>query len=191
MPDWLHRTTKRGLRSIAAADLPEPQANYIEDPDLSNVQGVPKKYWKIEGDTVSEMNASEKQAVDEVEANYRMRNARDSGINSVDDIDGGIGHNTRALVELLNKRDNYIVNRLEEVQATLSAIKATTGAADNIRAAIPDDPPSGAEATPASFSQLVNRTRKQAIDEYKRVINDGEVDDPGAEGAGKGKGKGK
>jgi hypothetical protein len=64
MPLWLHRTTKQLLPSVASADLPEPIANYIEEPDLSAVQGIAAIYWNIVGDIISEMSQAEKDAVD-------------------------------------------------------------------------------------------------------------------------------
>ena len=64
---WLHRTTLRQLRSIAPADLPEPQANYIEEPDLSAVVGFAPKYWIVTGDAVTLMDAVARAAVDAAE----------------------------------------------------------------------------------------------------------------------------
>lgn len=71
MPDWLHRTNKRLLRSVAAADLPEPAANFIEKPDLSAVVGQPTKYWVISGDVVSLADAATIAAIDAAELAVR------------------------------------------------------------------------------------------------------------------------
>ena len=71
MPNYLHRTdgssypyTKTYLRSISPAQLPEAEANYIKDPDLSSVQGQPSKYWEISGDVVSLANQGTRNAID-------------------------------------------------------------------------------------------------------------------------------
>ncbi len=64
MGDYLHRTTKRLFLSTSPNDLLEPLANYIEDPDLSAVEGVPNRYWVITGDVVSEMDQAAKDALD-------------------------------------------------------------------------------------------------------------------------------
>lgn len=64
MADVLNRTTGELLKSVNTPDYPE--SDYIINPDLSAVQDVPAKYLKIEGDAVSEMDASEKVAVDSV-----------------------------------------------------------------------------------------------------------------------------
>ena len=65
MPNYVHRTTKQYLQSWSPNDLPEPLANYIENPDLSNVVGVPSLYWVITGDVITEMSQAEKDAVDD------------------------------------------------------------------------------------------------------------------------------
>lgn len=64
MANVLNRTTKEYLISVNTPDYPE--VTWIINPDLSGVEGVPSKYWKITGDTISEMNQSEKNAVDAV-----------------------------------------------------------------------------------------------------------------------------
>lgn len=67
MSDVLNRTTKQYLSSVNTPDYLE--IDWIINPDLSAVVGVPQKYWKISGDSVLEMNAEEKIAVDLAEAN--------------------------------------------------------------------------------------------------------------------------
>jgi hypothetical protein len=47
MGDYVHRTTKQYLKSVSPNSLPEPLVNYIEDPDLSNVVGVPS-IWRCD-----------------------------------------------------------------------------------------------------------------------------------------------
>jgi len=71
MPTWVHRTTKQVLQSVPFNALPEPQANYIEEPDLSAVSGQPSKYWVITGDVVSLADQATRDAIDaaELEAN--------------------------------------------------------------------------------------------------------------------------
>lgn len=64
MATVLNRTTKQLLASVNTPDF--PTVDWIINPDLSAVAGVPVEYWKIVGDVVSEMNQSEKDAVDAV-----------------------------------------------------------------------------------------------------------------------------
>ena len=76
-----------------------------------------------------------------------------------------MGWQTRAMIELLNKRDNYITNRILELQSALTAIKNSSGPADNIR-----------DAVPASWLSTDTRPRPEAITDYQTIINNGEVD---------------
>ncbi len=64
MPRWAHRTTFAVLTSVAEADLPEPVANYVEEPDLSSVAGQPSKYWLLSGDLFSLADQAARDAVD-------------------------------------------------------------------------------------------------------------------------------
>lgn len=58
----IHRTTYEIRRNVTAASY-DP-AEWLINPDLSGVQGVPDYYWKVVGDSVVEMDAAEKAAVD-------------------------------------------------------------------------------------------------------------------------------
>ena len=62
MADVLNRTTKELKRSVHTPDF--PATDWVINPDLSAVDGVPANYWKITGDVVSEMSQAEKDAVD-------------------------------------------------------------------------------------------------------------------------------
>jgi len=62
MADVLQRTTLEQRFSVNTPDY--PIAIWIINPDLSGVVYVPKKYWKTTGDVVSEMNQTEKDAID-------------------------------------------------------------------------------------------------------------------------------
>jgi len=64
MPNYLHRTTKQYQTSVAPQDLTEPEANYIQNPDMSVVAGEPSKYWVIAGDIVSLADQSTRDAID-------------------------------------------------------------------------------------------------------------------------------
>ena len=66
MADVLNRTTNQLIKSAHTPDY--PPEDWIENPDLSAVEDVPSKYWNISGDTVSEKNQTEKDAVDAAEA---------------------------------------------------------------------------------------------------------------------------
>jgi hypothetical protein len=63
----VNRTT---VQYIASANTPDfPLAQWIHNPDLSLLLGlVAQRYWKVVGDTVVEMTAGEKTAVDDAAA---------------------------------------------------------------------------------------------------------------------------
>ena len=93
MPDYLHRTNLILLHSVASADLPEPESNYILYPDLSAVEGQPTKYWEnISGDNVTLMDAAARAVVDADE-----KAARNTA--EIDALDNVI---VRALLEEIN-----------------------------------------------------------------------------------------
>lgn len=61
MADVLNRTTVQLLLSVNTPDY--PVIDWIHNPDLTDVEGVPQKFWKIEGDIVTEMSPAEKTIV--------------------------------------------------------------------------------------------------------------------------------
>ena len=65
MANVIHRTTLEYRRSVHTPDF-DPVI-WIINPDLSAVQGVSRKYWKIVGDNVVGMTQSERDAVDAAE----------------------------------------------------------------------------------------------------------------------------
>lgn len=62
MATVLHRVTFQLLPSVNTPEYPID--TWVHNPDLSPVDGVPVKYWKLTGDVLSEMSAGEKDTVD-------------------------------------------------------------------------------------------------------------------------------
>lgn len=62
MATVFNRITKQLIQSVNTPDYPE--SSWIVNPDLSWLENVPQKYWKVVGDSVVEMSAAEKTAVD-------------------------------------------------------------------------------------------------------------------------------
>jgi hypothetical protein len=58
----IHRATKAFHPDIDTAGL--SAVEYIIDPDLSGVSGVPHVYWKLVGDSVVQMSRPERDAAD-------------------------------------------------------------------------------------------------------------------------------
>lgn len=98
MGAFLHRTTKQYLQSADPNELAEDISNYISEPDLSAVAGVPRKYWKITGDVVSEMSQVEKDAVDAA----ALSATRDSAVAELDSVEGTLRQVIKILISELN-----------------------------------------------------------------------------------------
>lgn len=63
MANVLHRIIFKYLPSVNTPDYPE--GTWVVNPDMSPVEGVPTKYWKLTGDVLSVMDQAEKDAVDD------------------------------------------------------------------------------------------------------------------------------
>lgn len=99
MPNYVHRTTRQYLQSVPPYELPEPLANYIENPDLSAVVGVPSLYWVITGDVIAEMSQSEKDAVDAA----LLSASRDAAIQGeVDNLESVMRQLVKLMVQEIN-----------------------------------------------------------------------------------------
>ena len=72
MANVINRKTFRYLQSVNTPDF--DSADWLINPDLSGVQRVPARHWKVERDAVVEMTQAEKDVVDTPKANP----ARDS-----------------------------------------------------------------------------------------------------------------
>lgn len=66
MSDVVHRVKKAFRKSVDTSRV--SSVDFIINPDLSGVIGVPNKYWNIVGDTITEMSQPEKDAVDVADA---------------------------------------------------------------------------------------------------------------------------
>lgn len=65
MANWVHKTTIQYLQS---SDPPvSDQVNWLKNPDLTAVNGLQQKYWKVVGSAVQAMSTAERNAVDAAE----------------------------------------------------------------------------------------------------------------------------
>jgi hypothetical protein len=68
MASVIHKTDRDSsgaLIQLFSVNTPDYSTNdWVINPDLSAVQGVEKKYWKVTGNSVVEMNTGEKSTVD-------------------------------------------------------------------------------------------------------------------------------
>ncbi len=60
MATWIHKTTLQVMPSVGSSELSGDLSDWIKNPDLSTVAGVPEKFWKLTGNTLSEMTQAEK-----------------------------------------------------------------------------------------------------------------------------------
>jgi hypothetical protein len=154
------------------ANTPDfPPGDWWINPDVSAVYSsaggvdlVPRKYWAVGADPVLEMDAAAKAAVDAAEAAALTAANRVEAIEYTTEVDPD-GVRTRALIELLNKRDNYLVNRIAELQAALVALQASGG---NAGARLGE--------LPTSYLATATRTKDDAVQDYTDDINAGNQD---------------
>ena len=112
---WIHRTKKTyierssprtmeanyGLSFVDAQGAAVSNAEWIYNPDMSAVEGMPTKYWLINGDVVSEMSQGEKDTVDVAV----LDSQRDAAVNAaIDNLEGDL----RQLVKLMISEINIL-----------------------------------------------------------------------------------
>ena len=122
MASVLHRTTKRYLESVDPVQ--HLVADWIHFPDLSAVAGFPKQYWIINGDAVSLMDQSARDAVDA--ANVLSR--REGVFAEMDDIESLIRATAvvvRDEINLLRTEHGLPLRTLAQVR---SGIRSKLGA---------------------------------------------------------------
>ena len=168
MPNIVSNTVPSDYQlSVSPANF-NPADYIVNPPGLITLLtgGVPGKYWKFNpGITdILEMTQGEKDAVDAAEATAITQGNRDQAVALPALVDAE-GVHVRALIELFNKRDNYLVNRIVEIQDGLLAAKATAGGAQNTR-----------DALPASYMATNTRTKADAIADYTADIDAGNQD---------------
>lgn len=165
MADVLHKTADPVdyRESVNTPDY-DPTDWFI-NPDVSAVAAVEQKYWKRPlTDPVAEMTQGEKDAVDAALASAATNNNRSFPLVEVSAVTGE-GVRLRALIELFNKRDNYLTNRIAELQSAMAAMKASTGAVANLL-----------DAIPSSWLPTNTRSKGDAIQDFTDDINAGNQD---------------
>ena len=149
--------------SIFSISVNEPdfsQVDWLWDPDgfFTLHPSVPSKYWKLNGGAtdIEEMTAGEKTVVDDAAAAALVTatHAR---------LTAEVGGDVRALIQLLNKRDNYLINRVIELQNRVQAMLDSSGNAETMRTA----------GLAVSISATATRPREDAVTDYKDDINAG------------------
>ena len=81
MAKVLHRESKVIRESVNTPDF--PVKDWIINPDMKNVEGVPVRHWKISGNDIEIMSQAERDIVDALNA----EKTKDSILNSFDSDD--------------------------------------------------------------------------------------------------------
>lgn len=117
MADVVNRTTNEYRRSVNTSDF--DVADWIINPDLSSVVGVPNRYWVITGDVVSEMTQGQKDALDAA----TLSDSRDSTANHLNELEDVLRAFALAVLDELNAKT-------DKVNAILDAADNATSLAD-------------------------------------------------------------
>lgn len=164
----LNRTTKQFIPSANTPDF--PVIDWIINPDLSAVGGFPSRYWIITGDIVTLMTPAQRAVVDLAISDAETLSNRAAAVAAVDtpaDVSLALtdGIQLRELIELFNKRDNFLTTRIIEIQNALETLAAAGGGAN-----------SRIDGLPANYLPTNTRTRAEAITDYTDDINAGGAD---------------
>ena len=147
-----------------------PPAEWLINPsglDPLLAGDVPSQYWKYtpDGEDIEEMTQAEKDAVDQAAADAETEGNRTEAKSQTVRKDG-LGVSFRSELTERNTRDNYLANRVLELQQVVDAIINSTGAADTIRQA----------AASVPLSQTQTRSREEALSDYNDRVDTGEDD---------------
>lgn len=124
MATVLNRVTKELIESANTPDYPAD--DWIINPDLSEVEGFDRKYWKVDQNRVVLASELERAAIDEAEAAA----AKESEVNQITDEQEVLGAIIKRLIDE-NAATAKLVNDLKTAitgAASISALRAAVGA---------------------------------------------------------------
>jgi len=134
----------------------------VPNPDCDTDGGVVTAWRDVRAEpTQAQIDAVTQAQVD----NQELLDFREQAKLAPDILGSHLGVQARALIEMFNRRDNFLTNRIIELQDAMDAMKASTGAVANLRAAIP-----------GTFLATATRPRADAIQDYKDEIDSGDAD---------------
>lgn len=61
---YVHKTEFHVYQSMDPSEVPGELIDFLENPDMTLLVDVPRRYWKLNVDTIEEMNQTEKDAAD-------------------------------------------------------------------------------------------------------------------------------
>lgn len=97
--------------------------------------------------------------------NQELLAFRERAKQAPDNVESHLGITARALIDLLNKRDNFLANRIIQLQDTLIALQASSGT-----------PASRLNGLPTNYAPTATRPRADAVQDYKDNIDTGNAD---------------
>jgi len=151
---------------LSANEANFPQADWLWDPPgLATLHpSVPSRHWKLNGGgtDIVEMTAGEKTVVDDAAATSLATQVHAQLTTQVDG-DLPVGVDVRSLIQLMNKRDNFLTTRIIELQNRVQAMLDSTGGVANMRT----------DGLAVSISATATRPRSDAIQDYKDDIDAG------------------
>ena len=152
LEDW------RKIAELAGGDplliMHDPATNELEVDDVTQLAlDDAHTAYRADQANIDAATAESKRAVDRSTAEV------------LPDSEAQDGMSSRSIIEIFNKRDNFLTTRIIELQDAMDAMKASVGAADSIRNAIP-----------ANFLPTNTRPRNDAIQDYKDEISSGDAD---------------
>lgn len=158
MASVLNKTTSPADYRISVHTPDFPSANWYIDPDISAVVAVPTKYWKIGTNPVTEMNQTEKDAVDAAIVSAAKTAAKTAATNG---IDGNEGYDLRGIAKV-------VVDEINVLRQWLASFKTETAAATNL---------SNFQSRVAGLPATPDRTLAQAKTAYKNLISGSSLDE--------------
>lgn len=160
----LHKTNRpTDYRPIA--NTPDfPTADWFINPDISAVAGVDQKYWNLDNPT-TEMDAAAKAVVDAAQQAAQVTSSHEE---LTIPVNGSLpeGVDIRALIQLANRRDNFLTNRMIELQDRVQAMLNSTGNISNMRT----------DGLAVSISATATRPLADAITDYTTDVDAGLAD---------------
>lgn len=158
MPQAIHLATLAYRRSKNQADADAGEWSFQAPPLIDS------RYWVADGGTVRAMTAPEQTAKDAADALAERDAARAEATELATRVDG-MATELRALIATCNRRDNYLTNRVIELQAALLAVQSSGGNAGT-----------RLDGMPTAYLPTATRDRPAAIQAYLEDVAAGEGD---------------
>lgn len=150
--DW------RKIAELAGGDplliMFDPSLSELEVPDVTQA-ALDAAFTTYTADQTN-IDAATATAIIIARRNRVTRDVSDSGVSGI---------RIRALIMIMNRRDNALINRIIELQDTLKGIQAAGGT-----------PANRLNGLPTSYMPTSTRTRAQIVQEYKDDIDSGDAD---------------